>query len=301
MFWYFERFGGCDYITLAAGTSESTLSNIAPGAPVYRLDVASFCSFGEQKLYWADLPGFQMDFKLMPWTINSKADPASSKGTIVSTAGNYPFDSYHALINITARLVPSNRPLQLKMSITSLLPGFSVGTNYLSDDSDSSYIRSINIVRSTPVKIYAILVSGCIVFVSIVLFLITIDSCVFGYKRRVELLVLPVATVFAFTQLRQTLPGVPPGVDYYINLPCFFLLAFSSILSIISLAWSSPFEGDSDTRRTWFHRCESGSSSLECAAERSIQLWTVVVAQQTRMRRHLWAVCTHPPEHALIS
>ncbi|KAJ7682222.1 hypothetical protein DFH06DRAFT_1160522 [Mycena polygramma] len=277
VFWYFGRYGNCQnytigdaieiYLdpTLASGSSDSTLSSVDPGAPVFRIDVDSFCNFNDDKPYVQDLPVFQSDFRLMPWIIDLKVLPTNSKRVVTSTAGNYPFDNYHALVNMSARLVSGDllqttTPIIINMTVSSLLSGFSVGTDYLSADGDSNYVRSINLTRSAPVKIYGILVSVSIVFVSLVLFMNSIDYFMFGYKRRVELMVLPVATVFAFTQLRQTLPGVPTVgtiLDYYINLPCFFLLALSSIVSIISLAWSAPFEGDSETRPTWLHKVDS--------------------------------------------
>ncbi|KAJ7135355.1 hypothetical protein C8R46DRAFT_1047928 [Mycena filopes] len=41
-----------------------------------------------------------------------------------------------------------------------------------------------------------------------------------SYKRQIEVLLLSVATLFAFTQLRQTLPGVPPGTGgNFVQLP----------------------------------------------------------------------------------
>ena len=38
-----------------------------------------------------------------------------------------------------------------------------------------------------------------------------ITSVFFGFRQRGEVLVIPVATLFAFTQLRQSMPGAPPG------------------------------------------------------------------------------------------
>jgi hypothetical protein len=39
----------------------------------------------------------------------------------------------------------------------------------------------------------------------------TITTAVFGYAQKVELLVIPVPLLFAFTQLRSTMPGAPNG------------------------------------------------------------------------------------------
>ncbi|KAJ6599830.1 hypothetical protein DFH09DRAFT_1128895 [Mycena vulgaris] len=247
--------------TLASGSAPS-LSSTDPGDPVYRLAVTPFCYFNASLQYLPDLPLFQTNLRLLPWVLNPNVYPTSLKATLDSTLGNYPFDNYHALINMTARDGPTT--LSIKTSITPLAPGFSIGSASLSSDGDSNYVRSINVYRSKPVKIYAILVSMSIAIVSVILFGVTVDACLWGYKRRIEVLLLPVATLFAFTQLRQTLPGVPSGtgtiLDYYVNLPCFFLLAASSILAILTIAWTGE---EGEPRETWLRRyCQPPTSEF---------------------------------------
>ena len=39
----------------------------------------------------------------------------------------------------------------------------------------------------------------------------TVTIVIFGYPQRPEVLVVPVATLFAFTGLRGTMPGAPAG------------------------------------------------------------------------------------------
>ncbi len=41
--------------------------------------------------------------------------------------------------------------------------------------------------------------------------LVMIMTVGFGFQQRNEIVVVPVATVFAFTQLRSTMPGAPDG------------------------------------------------------------------------------------------
>ncbi|KAJ7852992.1 hypothetical protein B0H13DRAFT_2359223 [Mycena leptocephala] len=240
--------------TLASGTAMSPLNNTDLGDPVYRLDVVTFCGFSPTLKYWPDLPLFQADLRLLPYVIDPNVDPTSAKASIIATLGNYPFDNYHALLNMTA--IDGNTDLVIKTSITPLAPGFSITSDGLSSGSPN-YVRSINVRRSKPVRIYAVLVSVCIAIVSVILFGGTVDVFLWGYKRKTEVLLLSVATLFAFTQLRQTLPGVPPGtgtiLDYYVNLPCFFLLALSSILSILTSAWTTHSE-DGKPRETWLGR-----------------------------------------------
>ncbi|PCH43611.1 hypothetical protein WOLCODRAFT_153664 [Wolfiporia cocos MD-104 SS10] len=78
-----------------------------------------------------------------------------------------------------------------------------------------------------------------------------ITNVFFGKGVRGELLVLPVATLFAFTALRGTMPGAPPGFGADINfmgiLPCLALLTSASVfMCAVFLFRSDPGE---DTRR----------------------------------------------------
>ncbi len=41
--------------------------------------------------------------------------------------------------------------------------------------------------------------------------LITIATVVFGFRQRNEIVVVPIGNVFAFTQLRSSMPGAPEG------------------------------------------------------------------------------------------
>ncbi|KAJ7646987.1 hypothetical protein FB45DRAFT_1051562 [Roridomyces roridus] len=194
--------------TLLAGPTATNSSNTNPGDPVFLLDVVSFCDFRKAApLYWSDLPVFQSDLRLMPWIINMQASADSGNDVFTSSAIEYPFDKYHALVNITARANTST--LRTQMVIGPLIPGFEVGTQKLSADLDSNYLRSITLKRSFPLRIYVVLVSVCIALVTSILFVLSLDFWLWGKKHPNEVLVLPIATAFAFTQLRQALPEVP--------------------------------------------------------------------------------------------
>ena len=47
--------------------------------------------------------------------------------------------------------------------------------------------------------------------ITLILVLVMITTVFFGFKQRGEVLLVPVATLFAFTQLRQSMPGAPEG------------------------------------------------------------------------------------------
>lgn len=62
---------------------------------------------------------------------------------------------------------------------------------------------------------------------TIILVLVMATSVFFGYKQRPEVLLIPVATLFAFTQLRQSMPGAPDGFGMLI------MISFSRIISYL--------------------------------------------------------------------
>jgi hypothetical protein len=48
--------------------------------------------------------------------------------------------------------------------------------------------------------------------------LLVMFTCVFsGFRQRGEVLVIPVTTLFAFTQLRGSMPGAPAGFGTDLN------------------------------------------------------------------------------------
>ena len=57
-----------------------------------------------------------------------------------------------------------------------------------------------------------------------------ITAVFFGFRQRGEVLIIPVGTLFAFTQLRQSMPGAPAGFGaptFYIHPLTFFLKNYS--------------------------------------------------------------------------
>jgi len=64
---------------------------------------------------------------------------------------------------------------------------------------------------------------------------VAVASIVFGYQFAIEVLLVPVAALFAFPQLRTTLPGLPDvsAVDYACFQPCLGILSFSAVLTIV--------------------------------------------------------------------
>ena len=59
--------------------------------------------------------------------------------------------------------------------------------------------------------------------ITLILLLVMLTCAFFGSRRKTEILITPVATLFAFTQLRGSGPGAPPGFGN-----CFMSLALST-------------------------------------------------------------------------
>ena len=52
--------------------------------------------------------------------------------------------------------------------------------------------------------------------ITLTLLLVMVTSVFFGFRQKGEILVVPVATLFAFTQLRSSMPGAPDGFGEYL-------------------------------------------------------------------------------------
>ena len=58
--------------------------------------------------------------------------------------------------------------------------------------------------------------------ITIILMLVMIGTVFFNFKQKAEVLVIPVATLFAFTQLRDSMPGAPDGFGRLVFQPFVF-------------------------------------------------------------------------------
>ncbi|KAK0492502.1 hypothetical protein EDD18DRAFT_1108887 [Armillaria luteobubalina] len=86
--------------------------------------------------------------------------------------------------------------------------------------------------------------------ITLMICLIMIATVFFGFRQRNEIIVVPIGTVFAFTQLRTSMPGAPEGFDFAGILPCLVLLSISSIAMIGMYLFDNP---DNPSRKvlTW--------------------------------------------------
>ncbi|KAK0229652.1 hypothetical protein EDD85DRAFT_851163, partial [Armillaria nabsnona] len=82
-----------------------------------------------------------------------------------------------------------------------------------------------------------------------------IATVVFGFRQRNEIVVIPVGTVFTFTQLRSSMPGAPEGFGDILHfaelLPCLVLLSIAAVAMVGIYLFANP---DHPSRRPFILR-----------------------------------------------
>ncbi|KAK0492440.1 hypothetical protein EDD18DRAFT_1108835 [Armillaria luteobubalina] len=115
-------------------------------------------------------------------------------------------------------------------------------------------------------KTYINLIAMLIGMVTLMICLIMIATVFFRFQQWNEIVVVPIGTVFAFTQLRASMPGAPEGfgdtLDFVGLLPCLTLLSISAITMVGVYLFADP---DDPTRRafTWTELNHELSSLLK--------------------------------------
>ncbi|TFK29100.1 hypothetical protein FA15DRAFT_700380, partial [Coprinopsis marcescibilis] len=176
-----------------------------------------------------------------------------SPGDHPSSLMNYPFDRYTSEIVMFAQEVDSNATVGTAIGKTQ---GIAIGFETRITHRDDIFIppglteATITLTRSTLVVSYSIVATIAIWIVTIILALVMITSVFFGFKQRPEVLLVPVATLFAFTTLRQSMPGAPEGFDLCGLVPCLALLALTTACTLGVFILSDPA---SETRRRELH------------------------------------------------
>ncbi|KAK0226753.1 hypothetical protein EDD85DRAFT_163293 [Armillaria nabsnona] len=173
----------------------------------------------------------------------------------------YPFDSYFSTVLAFAEDASTNESMPLVLYSTA---GLVQGLKISADVADASELANeglpelinigVTLERGTLIKIYCIVITVTFWLVTIMICLVMIMTVGFGFQQRNEIVVVPVATVFAFTQLRSTMPGAPEGfgdiLDFVGVLPCLVLLSISSVTMVGIYIVTDPAQ-DSREKLTW--------------------------------------------------
>ncbi|KAK0229676.1 hypothetical protein EDD85DRAFT_794157 [Armillaria nabsnona] len=91
---------------------------------------------------------------------------------------------------------------------------------------------TLTIRRSALVVAYCLVITLTIWLVTLMICCIMISTVIFGFRQRNEIVVVPVGTVFAFTQLRSSMSGAPDGFDFAGIFPCLILLSISAVTMV---------------------------------------------------------------------
>ncbi|PBK88165.1 hypothetical protein ARMGADRAFT_1084804 [Armillaria gallica] len=199
---------------------------------------------------------FRMELNIYPvWNYFHK-DLLISHGTLA----DYPFDSYESLIVVFAQEALTNKPVSLVLNsasrlIATSLSNLKITTNNIG--SDPIYLASKNLTEeiihaSVTLQRSAFVIGYCLVIavtfwmVTVMICLIMITTVLFGFRQRNEIVVVPIGTVFAFTQLRSTMPGAPDGfgdvLDFVGLLPCLVLLSICAVTMVGIYLFADPHD-----------------------------------------------------------
>ncbi|KDQ62024.1 hypothetical protein JAAARDRAFT_190720 [Jaapia argillacea MUCL 33604] len=161
------------------------------------------------------------------------------------TTQSYPFDKYNAAIFVFAQVI--NNTSQFVPVNINVTTGIAVGFNAKLETSytglaDSAVFTNIEITRGPVVRVYALFIVIAIWLVTLTFLAACIAVVFLRMAMSAAILALPVTTLFAFTQLRSTLPRAPAGfgadIDFVGILPCLAILTFCTILTVFSFVVS---------------------------------------------------------------
>ncbi|PPQ76171.1 hypothetical protein CVT24_006597 [Panaeolus cyanescens] len=208
-------------------------SNDPPTRPIFRFNATSFALNDVR----GNTPMFRTELALF-----STLDKQSS-------LIYYPFDEYSAEIFMFAQDVETNQTVGVDLDkARGIAVGFSTNVEPRTDVFVPGGMLNvlISLRRANLVRAYSIVATLAIWLITLILLLVMLTSVFFGFRQKGEVLVIPVATLFAFTQLRQSMPGAPPGfgdiVDFVGLLPCLALLSLSAALTLGAFILSDPTE-----------------------------------------------------------
>ncbi|KAK0472987.1 hypothetical protein IW261DRAFT_1611359 [Armillaria novae-zelandiae] len=181
--------------------------------------------------------------------------------TTYSSDVYYHFDRYTSGVLAFAEYRNTNGSVQLILGSTAgLVEGLKISP-VVSSASALAQENSTNVIdfglvveRGTLIKIYCVVITITFWLITIMICLVMIMTVGFGFKQRNEIVVVPVGTVFAFTQLRLTMPGAPDGfgdiLDFVGVLPCLVLLSISAVTMVGIYIFTDPAQ-DSREKLTW--------------------------------------------------
>ncbi|KAI0287507.1 hypothetical protein BC826DRAFT_43268 [Russula brevipes] len=208
--------------------------------PAFQHDATAFALNGR-----VAQPAFRTQLDIRP-------RPSSARVDLV----DYPFDHYSAYASIFARTNDTGEAVGAWIfNLTGTAFGFDAELDSI--EVDANAVTSVNILvdRALSVKLYVITIVVGMWLISLSLMMATIKAAIFRHKIETAVLVLPVATMIAFAQLRASMPNAPAGfgtnIDVIGSLPTYVCLVFTMVGSLVYCLAGSPVrqskqQGDQD-------------------------------------------------------
>ncbi|SJL16663.1 uncharacterized protein ARMOST_20191 [Armillaria ostoyae] len=250
-------------------SSNGPSGNNRPVDPIFVWNVTAYYNDT-----YSNFPTFQTELVVFPLYDYTKHPVRHTRSSQVY----YPFDRYYAKILGFAEDASSNATVPLSLGSTS---GLAVGLKISADVANTSYLAQegipefigviVTLQRGTLVIWYCLVINITFWLITLTICLVMIMTVGFGFQQRNEIVVIPVGTVFAFTQLRSTMPGAPDGfgdilgmsnviqchvmkqlqmLDFVGVLPCLVLLSICAVTMIGIYVFTDP-ANDCRERLTW--------------------------------------------------
>ncbi|KAK0204350.1 hypothetical protein DFS33DRAFT_1434578 [Desarmillaria ectypa] len=170
---------------------------------------------------------------------------------------------YNAEIYAFAQESSTNKSVPLGIiSVSGLIVGLKIRTVIFGEDLGQKFPDEmglekefidiyVTLRRSTLAIAYCLITTLIFWLVTLIICLIMIATVFFGFRQRNEIVVVPIGMVFAFIQLRSSMPGAPEGfggiLDFVGLLPCIILLSISAVTMVGIYLFTNP---DDPSRRT---------------------------------------------------
>ncbi|KAH9892519.1 hypothetical protein C8Q73DRAFT_61394 [Cubamyces lactineus] len=212
-----------DANTLRSDSSGSTISSNVKPDPIFMINGGNVLAM-------------RNNTDRRPSSLTFRTDVAITNAPTHRTLQSYPYDKYVTQLVFFAEEVATNDSVSIAIvKTTGIAVGFNVQLQNTTDirDDFGTVIKNIEVTRGPVVRLYAIFIVLVVWFVTLTFMATCVMNVFFGKGISSGVLVLPVGTLFAFTQLRGTLPGAPEGfgavIDFVGLLPCLAILTFCSI------------------------------------------------------------------------
>ncbi|KAH9973830.1 hypothetical protein BGW80DRAFT_225801 [Lactifluus volemus] len=151
---------------------------------------------------------------------------------------NYPLDMYTASASAFARANDTGEAVGVWIfNATGAAFGFTTTMSGVNVDAHGVTAVDIFFGRALSVKLYIFTIIFGMWLISLAQMAAMIKAVVFGYSIETAVLILPIATMIAFAQLRSSFPDAPAGfatnIDVLGSLPTYVCLVFTAVGSLI--------------------------------------------------------------------